>query len=318
MIIPINLYHDGSLIERRDGTISVGEPLQRFAVELEVFPEELQGGGTVFFNVKAWNFLDYGLSVEFKVSDGDGAVIKEFSRYLPALAENYSVDAFSLTVYGVGNHTYTLTASISGEVERSTATVEVEPTNGTELEQVGFECDNPEFNWNGVEYKAELVCRAVIYNPAQENVYLNSVSVNEWHTDNSALMESLKSSWTVEYPKIINGSTTATIVFKNTARTGLITLEKDLFGDYVTMYLKYVISPQDGNDIILTGTDIINIRQDNSDVAIDIGTNLVLIGGEFKVIVISVRLIRMGEIIKGLLALAPVFADFIRRAYSWR
>lgn len=51
------------------------------------------------------------------------------------------------------------------------------------------------------------------------------------------------------------------IVFKNTARTGLITLEKDLFGDYVPISLKYAISPQNGNDFIFTGLDVININR---------------------------------------------------------
>ncbi|WP_145955319.1 hypothetical protein [Thermococcus henrietii] len=287
-------------------------------MKLEVTPTELKGGGTVYFTVKAWNFASDGLNIHFKVTDGEGAVVKEFNRFVPKGAGNYSVDAFSLKVYGVGKHTYTLTASIPGEEEKSTVTVGVEPTNGTKLEQVGFECDNPEFNWNGIEYKATVVCRAFIYNPTQKTIYLNSVSVKEWRTDNSDFTQSLSSSWVVEYPTVIKSSETISITFKNTAHTGLTTLEKDLFGAYVTMYLKYIISPQDGNDIIFTGTGLIHIRQDNSDVAIDVGTNLVLIGGEVKVIVISVKLIRMGEMIKGLSELAPVIADFIRRAYGWR
>ncbi|AIF69869.1 hypothetical protein PAP_07395 [Palaeococcus pacificus DY20341] len=79
----------------------------------------------------------------------------------------------------------------AGEEHWSEVKVEVKAMNGTELKQVSFECDDPEFNWNGIEYKATLVCKAFVYNPAQENVLLNSLSVNEWHTDNPDFTRSL-------------------------------------------------------------------------------------------------------------------------------
>ena len=292
------------------------------------FPMGFEGGGTVFFTVRVWNFENSALSLSGFVEDEDGAVVKKidgFEGRVPANAQNYTLTAFSLDVYGVGNHTYKLfldntdgKPNGAGEEEWSEVKVEVKPMSGVELEQVGFECNDPEFNWNGIEYKAILVCRAFVYNPTQENIYLNSVGVKEWHVDNLDFADTLSSSWAVEYPNLVQSSETATITFRNTARTGLITLEKDLFGAYVSISLKYIISPQNGNDIIFTGTDIINIKQDSKDVIVDVGTNFVLIGGEAKAIIISAKLIKAGKAIKGLLELAPVIADFIRRAYSWR
>ena len=196
--------------------------------------------------------------------------------------------------------------------------IELKPANGTELKQVEFECNDPEFNWNGIEYKAPIVCRATVYNPSQGNIKINIVSVKTWSVDNHALKDSLGHAWEVRYPSTIHSSETATIVFKNTAHTGLITLEKDLFGSYVSIWLTYLISPQAGGDITFTGTDTVNIGQDNKDVIVDVGTNCILIGGEVKVIALSVKLIKAGEVAKGFSQLIPVIADFIRRAYSWR
>ncbi|MFA4647731.1 hypothetical protein P8X24_10890, partial [Pyrococcus kukulkanii] len=202
-----------------------------------------------------------------------------------------------------------------GEEHWDEVRVEVRPMNGTELKQVGFECNDPEFHWEDIEYKAMLVCRAFIYNPAQEAVSLNSVSVKEWHTDNSEFMSSLDSSWTVEYPEVIQGSKTATIVFKNTAHTGLITLEKDLFGAHVLISLRYVISPQNGNDIIFTGTDTVNIKQDNKDVTVDVGTNLALIGLDVKAGITIIRLVRSRETMKALKSAWPYVVSFFRWAW---
>ena len=190
--------------------------------------------------------------------------------------------------------------------------------NGTELKQVGFECDDPEFNWNGIEYKATLTCRAFVYNPTPNNIGINIVQVKEWYTDNSEFTKSFNRAWSVEYPDEVDASGTATIVFKNTAHTGLGTLEYDLFGANVLVALNYTISPKSGDDVTFTGTDIISIKQDDKDVAVDVGTNFVLIGGDIKVIIISAKLVKIGEITKGLSELAPVIADFIRRAYGWR
>ena len=322
----IEVWRDGKLETSRSGSLEVSwTPTSLFEVELIAYPTELEGGGTVTFIVKVWNHDSSALSLSGFVQDEDGVVIKKiegFEGRVPANAQNYTLTAFSLDVYGVGNHTYKLFLDNSdgepngvGEEHWSEVTVEVKSINGTELKQVGFECDDPEFNWNGIEYKAELVCRAFIYNPTQNDVYLNSVSVQEWHADNSAFMESLEPSWVIEYPQIIQGSRTVTIVFKNTARTGLITLEKDLFGAYVLLSLKYVISPRDGKDYIFTNSEVINIRQDNKDVIIDVGTNLVLVGLDIKAGITIIRLVRSREAMKAIKSAWPYMVSFFRWAW---
>lgn len=308
------------------GKINVARADQQFAVSLDAFPTKLEGGGTVFFTVRIWNFDSSAISVRGFVEDESGAIIKRidgFEGRAPANGEKNI--SFSYTIHGVGNHTFRVfldnydgEPNGAGEEHWAEVTVEVKPVNGTELKQVGFECDDPEFNWNGIEYKASLVCRATVYNPSQNNIEINIVSVKTWSVGNHALEDSLSRTWEVKYPNKIHGSETATIVFKNTAHTGLITLEKDLFGSYVSIWLTYLISPQGRDDITFTGTDTVNIRQDNKDVIVDVGTNFVIIGGEVKVFAISAKLIKAGEVAKGFSQLIPVIADFIRRAYSWR
>jgi len=105
----------------------------------------------VWFTVKGWNYAHGALNVQFHVVNESGKVVYPqdggwVSKYLPEGASNYTLDAFSWDVYGLGNHTYTLVARISGEEEKATTTVTIKPVNGTELKQVGFECDDPEFN----------------------------------------------------------------------------------------------------------------------------------------------------------------------------
>lgn len=161
----------------------------------------------------------------------------------------------------------------------------MKPVNGGGLKQVGFKCDDPEFNWNGIEYKASLVCRAIVYNP-------------------------------VKYPNKIHGSETATIVFKNTAHTGLITLEKDLFGSYVSIWLTYLISPQGRDDITFTGTDTVYIRQDHKDVIFDVGTNFLLIGADIKAGITIVKLAKNGEVISALKNFWPYVVSSFRWGWS--
>ncbi|MFA4720004.1 hypothetical protein [Pyrococcus kukulkanii] len=309
--------------DSKSGRIEVTRINSPFSVRLYAYPTELEGGGEVTFLVKVWNYNSDRVSLKGFVSDGDGAIVKNIDwTVIPANAQNYTVTTFTLTVYGVGEHKYKLfldnydgKPNGKGEEHWDEVRVEVRPMNGTELKQVGFECNDPEFHWEDIEYKAMLVCRAFIYNPAQEAVSLNSVSVKEWHTDNSEFMSSLDSSWTVEYPEVIQGSKTATIVFKNTAHTGLITLEKDLFGAHVLISLRYVISPQNGNDIIFTGTDTVNIKQDNKDVTVDVGTNLALIGLDVKAGITIIRLVRSRETMKALKSAWPYVVSFFRWAW---
>ncbi len=261
------------------GKIRVRRPDQQFAVELEAFPRELEGGGMVFFTVGAWNFAGDALNVQFHVVDESGRVVYPrdggwISKYLPKGASNYTLASFDLNVHGVGSYTYTVIARISGEEEKDTATITIKPANGTELKQVGFECDDLYFNWNRGAYTATLVCKAFIYNPSQNTVEISSVSVDNWLVDNQDLKDTLEHAWVVKYPKAINASKIEVLTFENTAHAGLGTLEHNLFGANVLVVLKYTISPGKGHDIKFIGTEIINIKQDNSDVIVDIGVNV--------------------------------------------
>jgi len=236
----------------------------------------------VWFTVHVRNFENTALSLSGFVEDGNGTVIKRIDGFEGRIPTNGEKNiTFSYTVYGVGNHTFKLfldnydgKPNGKGEEHWSKTTVEVKPVNGTELKQVGFECDDPEFNWNRGEYTATLVCKAFVYNPAQNSVGISIVSVKEWSVNNRDLKDALEHAWVVKYPEAINASKIGVITFENTAHTGLGTLEYDLFGANVLVALNYTISPKSGDDVTFVGTDIISIKQDDKDVIGDVGVNV--------------------------------------------
>ncbi len=93
------------------GGVGVVGQVQQFDVKLEVFPIELEGGGTVYFTVKGWNFENSAIPLNGFVEDENGAIVKRiegFEGKLPANAQNYTLTAFNLQVDGVGNHTFKL------------------------------------------------------------------------------------------------------------------------------------------------------------------------------------------------------------------
>ena len=91
------------------GKIRVRRPDQRFAVSLEVFPRELDGGGTVYFMVHVVNFMSTAISLSGFVEDEDGAVIKRIDGLKGRIPANGEKNiSFSYTIYGVGNHTFKL------------------------------------------------------------------------------------------------------------------------------------------------------------------------------------------------------------------
>ncbi|NJE61895.1 hypothetical protein [Thermococcus sp. 21S7] len=97
-----------SIEDSWNGDLNVVSSSRSFAVRLKASPVELDGGGTVYFTVKAWNFDSSRLCLRGFVKDDEGAVVKTIDRCIPAKAQNYTVTAFSLVVHGVGNHTYRL------------------------------------------------------------------------------------------------------------------------------------------------------------------------------------------------------------------
>ncbi|WP_297416852.1 hypothetical protein, partial [Thermococcus sp.] len=136
--------------DERDGKVMVASPNQQFAVSLEAFPEELEGGGTVWFTVHVENFENGALPLSGFVEDEEGAVIKRidgFEGRIPANGEKNIT--FSYTVYGVGNHTfkvfldnYDSKPNEYGAKNWEEVKVEVNPVNGTELQQAGFKCSD--------------------------------------------------------------------------------------------------------------------------------------------------------------------------------
>lgn len=106
------------------------------------------------------------------------------------------------------------------------------------------------------------------------------------------------------------------VIFENTAKTTLTILEKDLLGTYALISINYIISPKEGSDIEFTGSDIINIGQDNTDVIMDIGTSSLLLGAEVKAGVTIVRLLSKKEFVNALKNAWPYIIDFIRRAWG--
>ncbi|NJE03965.1 hypothetical protein E3E27_07470 [Thermococcus sp. MV11] len=314
----ITLSNPDNPDDEKDHTINIGG---LFNIKLLAYPTELEGGGEVYLQVKAWNYDGSLIPVKGFI-EVDGDVIKNIEAKIPASANGDQILKLRYNFAGVGTHTikvfldnYDGEPNGEGEEYWSEVRVEVKPMNGTELKQVGFECDDPEFNWNGIEYKAKMVCRAIIYNPTQNNVNINSISVKEWSVDNQEFMESLESAWTVEYPAKVKPSQTVEIVFKNTAHTGLITLEKDLFGDYVGISIRYTISPQNTGDINFTGFDVITIKQDNTDVIADVGTNVILFGIDVRAGITIFKLARNKETAEALKKAWPYVVSFFRWAW---
>ncbi|ASI99775.1 hypothetical protein A3L02_09465 [Thermococcus celer Vu 13 = JCM 8558] len=310
---------DGTLKASKSGSLSVSKQAANlFDVALTAWPVELEGGGLVFLQVHVWNHANSAISVKGFIEDEEGAVIKRIDGYEGRIpAKGYKNLTFTYNLAGVGNHTFKLfldnydgEPNGAGEEHWSNVAVEVKPMKGSELKQVGFDCNDPEFNWKGTEYKASLVCRAFIYNPTQNDISLNAVAVKEWHTDNTDFTNSLGPWVVVDYPDTIRSSETSTITFRNTAHTSLHTLEMDLFGVYASISLTYIISPQHGDDVHFTGYDTINIRQDDKDVVVDGGTQAILdfIGGEE--LVVAVRT-------KDALKTLPFVVQFFREAWGW-
>ena len=113
----------------------VASPNQQFAVSLEAFPRELEGGEIVYFTVHVENFVSTAISLSGFVEEENGAVIKRidgFEGRIPPGGKNIS---FSYTIHGVGNHTFKVFLDNSdgkpnsvGEEHWDEVRVEVKPT----------------------------------------------------------------------------------------------------------------------------------------------------------------------------------------------
>ncbi|WP_324735146.1 CARDB domain-containing protein [Thermococcus sp. SY098] len=298
----------------REGTVNVVSANAQFGVSLEAMPVELVGGGTVYFTVKVLNYVNSAYSIRGYVVGKDGNKVypedgEYFEARLPA-GGNYTA-YFDLPVSGIGNHTYMLYVdNYGGESHTDSVKIEVKQGNG-ELQQVYFVCNDLEFNWNGLEYKAKLTCKAGLYNPTDQSIEINVISIKNWDVDNYALRESIDNPWIVSYSNIINPHAAYEVIFKNTARTTFTTLERDLLGTYSLISMNYIISPKEGSDIEFTGSDIINIQQDTKDVIADASTNTILTYIGIKELVVTIR---SGNALRNLW---PLAVQLFRKAWGW-
>ena len=310
------------------GSLNVARDPDGLYAWLEVMPDRVDPGDGVVVFITIENTKDYAQTWPVELVDNTGNVWwPKLDDYV--LDTNYTLSKGAITirphktahimVTDIEVYQNTTFYFKVGGITMAIAYVEVEPTNRTELKQVSFECNNPEFNWNGLEYKATLVCKAVLYNPSSETIVLNSVTVKNWSADNLEFMKSFPSKnnswWSVDYPNSIKGFQTATLTFRYTAHTGLGTLETKLFGTYVLVSLTYVISPQNGEDFTFIGADIIHIKQDNQDVIVDIGTNVLLTGADIKAGITILKLARTGEVVGAFKNAWPYIVSFFKWAW---
>lgn len=55
----------------------------------------------------------------------------------------------------------------------------MKPVNGTELRQVGFECDDVYFDFRDSAYRASLSCRVYLYNPGNSTMSVKDIDVKD-------------------------------------------------------------------------------------------------------------------------------------------
>ena len=55
--------------------------------------------------------------------------------------------------------------------------MEVKPVNGTELKQVGFECNDIHFDFRDSAYRASLSCQVYLYNPGNSPMSVKDIAV---------------------------------------------------------------------------------------------------------------------------------------------
>ena len=160
------------------GKIRVRRPDQRFAVSLEVFPRELDGGGTVYFMVHVVNFMSTAISLSGFVEDEDGAVIKRIDGLKGRIPANGEKNiSFSYTIYGVGNHTFKLFLDNSdgkpnsiGEEHWAEARVEVKPVGNV---IASMECMD-----SVIPYDGSTTCEVTLLNTGNDSVSVSVTSVD--------------------------------------------------------------------------------------------------------------------------------------------
>lgn len=161
--------------------------------------------------------------------------------------------------------------------------------NRTKLKQVEFECDDLYFNWVLIEYKATLECKAILYNPTSEELHVKqlngqpnmSISTSAILLQPSELKKLSNIRVSVEsYHIPAQGITT--VEFTSTiGDVPLYILEKNLFGRYYSISLPYTVHLKT-SDVSFVGYGEGQIKQNNGEVAIDVGINIFIAKGSYN------------------------------------
>ncbi len=197
--------------DEESGSISVASPSQQFAVKLEAFPRELVGGGTVYFTVKVFNYVNSAYSIRGYVVGEDGSKVypkdeEYFEARLPANG-NYTT-YFDLPVSGIGNHTYMLYVdNYGGESHTDSVKIEVEPPT---VQTAVMNCGDLLLSAEKGNFVLDLSCEVYFTNPTDV----------EWHiTDVTTEARILKNQYTKEVtPEFTDTLLTPTIPPKGTGK----------------------------------------------------------------------------------------------------
>jgi len=154
--------------------------------------------------------------------------------------------------------------------------VEVKPMNGTELKQVGFECDDLYFDFKNGEYIAPITCKAILYNSYSGDASITKITMNA-RVDSQDLERALSVPWSVSAPEAIPAGGYGTVIFSTTAKVygtlDGINLIKDLWGLSTTITILYDVHWEGTSEEISSfeGSDIMTIHADWNDVVLDYG-----------------------------------------------
>ncbi|WP_206203571.1 hypothetical protein [Thermococcus sp. M36] len=237
-----------------------GIPNNLFNVVLTAYPHELEGGGEVYLQVKAWNYDRSPIQVKGYI-EVDGDVIKNVETRIPANANSDSILTLSYNLIGVDNHTFKLfldnydgKPNGVGEEHWSEVKVEVNPMRGVELEQVGFECNDLYFTKRVtganlestknifLNYQAEVKCIATIYNPTDKEITIEELIIGQPTATPTALDVGLKQFNGEISSNIVIPQNYVVIKFTSSAEVPLLVLELGLWGEHVfptaTIYIK--------------------------------------------------------------------------------
>ncbi|WP_175059046.1 hypothetical protein [Thermococcus sp. 2319x1] len=120
--------------------------------------------------------------------------------------------------------------------------------NGSELKQVGFECDDLYLS-TGLDrehhllYKGTLSCKAILYNPSNSEISENVKLITPVELTPSTIEEYLVGEW--QYPMSVTFASHSytTITFqKDTSGINVHDLETDLYGVHFTVTMHYEIN----------------------------------------------------------------------------